>query len=110
MKILAILALAASTCTPNPTPPPTPTPVPVPTHVADAAPPKPVPPPSPPPPADSCASECLNLQVLKCPEWSATCVADCTRLDANKTKLGEKTSNHVCIANANSCAAAKACR
>lgn len=105
MKILAILALTASTCTPTPAPPPTPTPVP--THVADAAPP---PKPIPPPPADSCDAECLNLQVLKCPEWSSTCVSDCTRLDVNKTQLGEKASNHVCIANASSCAAAKACR
>jgi hypothetical protein len=112
MKILAILAFAASTCTPNPTPPPTPTPtptpVPTPVHVTDAAPPpKPVPPP---PTTASSVTACLNLSVLKCPEWSSTCVADYARLDANKVKLGEQPSNYACVTNASSCAASKACR
>jgi hypothetical protein len=107
MKILALLALAASTCTPSPAPTPTPHPVPV--HVSDAAPPAPVPVP-PVVTADSCDAECLTLSVLKCPEWSSTCVANCARLDANKVKLGEAPSNHACIWHASSCAAARACR
>jgi hypothetical protein len=111
MKTIAFVSLLLVACCNQPQPQPTPQPVPppVPVHVADAAPPTPVPVP-PVVMADSCDAECLNLNVLKCPEWSSTCVADCARLDMNKARLGEKPSNHVCIANASSCAAAKACR
>jgi hypothetical protein len=94
-----------NTPTPAPVPPPTPPPV----VVADAGP-TPTPEPTPQPPTDSCAAECATLGRLKCPEWSATCDADCARLDAKLTALHSAPQNHACIAKAATCAAAKACR
>lgn len=113
MRSLVFLSFALAACCNQPHPSPVPTPPPPPPDptvvtVVDGGAPSPEPV-RPRPPSGTCEAMCLNLEVLRCPEWSPTCPSDCSRLDARLTALGSKPTDHACVEAAKSCDESRKC-